>query len=99
GHGPAAAREPAVAVLVLASRGLDDAVERDELVNDELSHGLRSQRKIVKGTPRRPRARWMTTIESLNSMRSSSGVSAGTVSDGRRFAPPSRNCSSPVASV
>jgi len=32
-------REPAVAVFIFAAGGLDDAVEGDELVNDELSHG------------------------------------------------------------
>src|SRR6185369_5528089 len=37
--GPAAVREPVVAILVRAPGGLDDAVERDELRNDELSHG------------------------------------------------------------
>jgi hypothetical protein len=32
-------REPTVSIFVLATGGLDDAVEGDELVNDELSHG------------------------------------------------------------
>ena len=39
GQRPAAVGEPAVGVFVLAAGGLDDAVEGDELVNDELSHG------------------------------------------------------------
>jgi len=40
GARPAAVREPVVAILVSAARGLNDAVEGDELVNDELSQDV-----------------------------------------------------------
>src|SRR5262249_53925893 len=42
GPRPAAVGEPAVAVLVRPSRRLDDAVQRDEFRDDQLSHDARS---------------------------------------------------------
>src|SRR5690606_31663665 len=65
GRRPAAVTEPVGRVLVRRSRRLDDAVQADELLHDDLSHGLTilgfvvTTSRLLSGSSGRPQVvRW-----------------------------------------